>query len=293
MPHLLVQRLRSIPSLCPCTGKADPDPICTVVVEVLDIIAGVVFIAGSICFLPIYSHDLHIFLIGCSLFVGGSSIFLCISWFTLVEAILEKGSSIEACENALYLAGSLVFLIGTFLFYPAEGHYGIDRIKSPMLFAQPHGHVSPSLEEAFLREKLLIGNDGKFLPFPMFFNLFMPEFMGTVLFIVGSVLFAAAAFVNGLSQTSFHTVQSRMLTATTSLYMAGSLLFVMGSVAFLPELGCGDKMLSLGAWCYIVGSTAYLTGSVISLLRTLRNLRTPAEAFTDEAMPLKSAKAAV
>merc|ERR1719473_715343 len=104
----------------------------------------------------------------------------------------------------------------------------------------------------------------------VYFNLFSPEFEGSPLFVLGSLVFAAAAFVNGLSQRSFDTTKNKMLTATTSLYMMGSLLFVMGSVAFLPNLGCNETMVAIGAWNFVVGSLFFLVGGLVSMWRTLR-----------------------
>merc|ERR1719329_116320 len=66
-----------------------------------------------------------------------------------------------------------------------------------------------------------------------FFNWFSPEFEGTVLFIIGSLFFAMAAYVNGLSQRTFDTPIEKMFTAATTCYMIGALLLVMGSGAWL------------------------------------------------------------
>merc|ERR1719326_2517413 len=93
-----------------------------------------------------------------------------------------------------------------------------------------------------------------------YMNLFSPEFEGTILFIVGSVLFAMAAFTNALNQRKFDDSTATMLTATTSLYMLGSVLFVGGSVAFLPHMGCNDQMMAIGAWAFIFGSLLFLIG---------------------------------
>jgi hypothetical protein len=175
----------------------------------------------------------------------------------MTEAVRSKSwNSFEVCENALYLLGSIVFVAGTVLYWPPEGHIaGMN----------------------WLVRSFSLG---------VYFNLFTPEFEGTMLFIFGSVLFSLAAFVNGLDQRAFNTVANQMLIATTSLYMGGSLLFVMGSVAFLPDLGCNERMFALGAWCYVVGSLLYLLGSFVSLLRTSRELDNPVNA------PLTGDKAA-
>jgi len=247
MPHLLIERLRSF-NLCPCLETPDVPKRSksfklAIFIEVTDILAGLIFVGGSICFLPTFSHNLQVFLTGCFLFFLGSIIYLFISCFTYSEAVAEKGAlSLEATENGLYWWGSLIFTVGTILYWPEEAQYRqIERLKDMSL--------------------------------GVYFNLFSPEFEGSLLFVLGSLVFAAAAFVNGLSQRSFDTTKNKMLTATTSLYMMGSLLFVMGSVAFLPNLGCNDTMVAIGAWCFIVGSMFYVIGGVISLVRTLKQIR--------------------
>lgn len=240
MPHLLIDRLRSFPQLgsfnSPFNRKEYPTG--AFVLEVLDIIAAIVFVIGSFCFLPPYSDDIDVFLAGCILFVVGGVFYLAICVCSFCEALSQKGlMTFEAGENGLYLVGSWLFLVGTFLYWPPEAHYKhIENMKDLSL--------------------------GQLL------NLFEPEFEGTILFIVGSVMFAFAAFLNALNQREFDAWTSRLLSAITSLYLGGSLLFSMGSVAFLPNLGCGRQMLQIGAWMFIIGSFLFLIGACLSLWRT-------------------------
>lgn len=244
MPHLVVERVRSLPP-CPCVV---PDSLPSkrthlqfaLAVEALEVIAGVTFVVGSVCFLPAYSRDLEAFLLGCFLFVVGSLMYVVICSITLAEAIRYEGLwSAETAENALYTLGSWVFLVGTVLYWPPEAHYG------NINWFQMHLSLSA------------------------YFNLFSREFEGTILFIIGSLMFVLAAFVNGLNQrAAFDSVRTRLLTATTSLYMAGGILFVMGSVAFLPNLGCGELMEAFGAWLFIVGSVFFVFGGLVAAVRT-------------------------
>jgi len=245
MPHLLVERIRSVPQICqcgvPCANEDVPRSGGSFLVEALDILVGVVFFFGSICFLPAYGSDLRTFLLGCLLFIVGGALHLCLSLFTLWEAWKSRGWCPEAKEHAFYLLGSLLFLAGTVLYWPEEAK---------------HTHVEWM----------------KGLSLGVYFNLFTPEFEGTLLFILGSLLFAMAALVNGLNSYAFsqasHSLGSRLLLATTLLYMAGSLLFVLGSVAFLPNLGWGEHMETFGASCFVAGSALYVFGGLASLLRT-------------------------
>jgi len=276
MPHLLIDRLRSNPLtwLQPHAAETEEDDeneeqeeqfgehgqglvspkvqakprrsvVCTVLVDCLDILAGVIFVAGSICFLPEFAHEVENFLRGCVLFVIGGAIYVFISAFTSWEAARHCGiHSFETCENLLYLIGSIFFLVGTVLYWPDKAHtYGIQQLKSMSL--------------------------------GVYFNLFSPVFEGTVLFIIGSILFGFAAFVNSLHLHEHDPISRQLLTATTSCYMIGSILFVFGSVALLPTLGGTDQMEACGAWCFIIGSFFYGVGSCVSLLRTIRYSKDP------------------
>lgn len=247
MPHVLLERLRHIPTHLPTWDGKLPEPLVkrsdsillTFTIELSEIIAAVIFVLGSVCFLPSFSKDLEVFLAGCALFIVGAVIYVVVCLITYLEAAAEKGVfSYEAWEHALYTVGSWVFLAGTVLYWPREAH---------------HSYIK-ALQGCSLGQ---------------YFNLFSPEFEGSVLFIIGSLMFAAAAFINALNQRKLYEDISKLLTAITSLYMAGSLLFVIGSVAFLPDLGCNTQMLTIGAWCFIVGSVFYLIGSLLSFGRTV------------------------
>merc|ERR1712110_201158 len=89
-----------------------------------------------------------------------------------------------------------------------------------------------------------------------------------MLFIVGSSIFALAAFVNAMGQRRYDLWTHNMLSLITTCYLCGSMLFAMGSMCFLPDMGCDDNMLAVGAWMFIVGSVCFLIGSIFSLWRT-------------------------
>lgn len=146
--------------------------------------------------------------------------------------------------------GALVFLLGSLLAWPQNmDPETFDIILSESVNMNMHIHV--------------------------YINTLDLVFQGSVLCITGCVCFAFAAFVNGLNIRHFNDVSSQMLSASTSLYMCGALLFVMGSMAFLPDFGCSEKMITLGAWLYTIGSCLYFLGSSISFLRTLSEIRSP------------------
>jgi len=263
MPHLLIERIRHTPTFYPCGKRQGKDgrmvrsAACAYTVETVDIISGLMFLIGSACLLPSFSSDMDIFILGCILFVIGTTGYLIIAIFSLAECIYEKGlESLEACENSLYVAGALLFNAGTVLYWPDESNWPITLASREIMPGQ-------------------------------YFNWFSPEFEGTVLFIVGSLFFAMAAYVNGLNQRSFETPIEKMLTAATTCYMVGALLLVMGSVAWLPELGCGNRMETFGAVMYVIGSLFYVIGGVISLIRTSLQLEDPEYAPLAEHMSPK------
>lgn len=253
MPHLLVERQRNDLFTCG-VPRRKANPIGAIIIEILDVIAAIIFVLGSVCFMPRFARDLDIFLDGCLLFIAGSVLYVVVCTFTLAEATVEKGfRSIEAFENMLYLAGSLTFLVGTVLYWPDTLHSSDARPVELSLFATCSS-------------------------FGQHVNLYTREFTGSILFIIGSVLFACAAFTNALNRRLHNEWASMVLSAVTSLYMGGSILFTMGSFALLPESGCNDDMVALGAGCFIAGSVLFLIGSVLSLWRTAHLLSLPYEA---------------
>jgi len=195
------------------------------------------------------------------LFVVGTTGYLGLSIFALAECLYVKGiESLEACESSLYVAGAILFNAGTILYWPEESNWPLTLASRELAPGQ-------------------------------YFNWFSPEFEGTVLFIVGSMFFVMASYVNGLSQRGFDTPVKKMLVASTTCYMFGALLFVMGSVAWLPELGCGQRMEEFGAVMYVIGSLLYVIGSVISVIRTSLQLDDPEYApFAGDPSPKLAAR---
>mmetsp|Transcript_96545 Transcript_96545/g.278682 ORF Transcript_96545/g.278682 Transcript_96545/m.278682 type:complete len:287 (-) Transcript_96545:92-952(-) len=276
MPHLLVERLRSVPLPCyhvfvddkvdlsasPSSCRPRPSGSVDCVVESVETVANVIFFVASLCFLPRFGEDVHVFMHGCVLFIVGGILLLALSVFTSLEAFRTKGWASETFEAVLYLVGSFLFTAGTVLYWPSElNHTNIEWMK---------GH-SPGV----------------------YLNLFTPEYEGTLLFIAGSLLFAMAAFVNGVNSSAFSkgasTASGRLLLTSVSLYMGGSLLYVVGSIAWLPDIGFGPKAEAFGAWTFVVGSAMYVTGGFLSILRIAGYLGCDAGSGTcgaDESSPL-------
>lgn len=212
-------------------------------IEVLEVTAGCIFVAGSICFLPRYSRSLLLFDRGCSLFIFGSILYCVLCSVTFLEALTLKGAvAVEVWENAMYLAGSTMYLVGSILYMPAEAQF--ENLGS-------HATKVLSLSQ-----------------FCEYFGVPESQRFGAQLFITGSVLHIFAAFTNAWNQQRFDQWSNRLLSAVTSLYMGGSILFGIGSIAFLPTLGCAEELVALGAWCFIGGSSLFLAGGALSLWRS-------------------------
>jgi len=244
MPHLLVERMRScsVVSNLRFPKLKESCPLGAYFVEVLDVCAAAIFVAGSVCFLPAYAANVRTFFLGCSLFITGSVQYCIVCGLAFGEALVLKGvATLEVLENGLYLVGSLLYLAGSVLYLPPEEQLSFMHRAAALSLGQ-------------------ICETTGFVP---------DQLLGTVLFIAGSLLFVLAAFTNMLLQKRSSEWSARVLSAATSFYMGGSLLFAVGSIAFLPSLGCSEHMLSLGAWCFIVGSCLFLLGSLLSLWRTI------------------------
>mmetsp|Transcript_775 Transcript_775/g.1476 ORF Transcript_775/g.1476 Transcript_775/m.1476 type:complete len:276 (+) Transcript_775:99-926(+) len=251
MPHVVLERIRNVAFVRDVKDAHGRDTRLNAraayAIEFLELAANFTFVVGSFCFLPAFSHDLEVFKLGCGLFIFGSFFYCCITLYTLCEAVHFHDDllSFESLEHVLYMLGSLLYLIGTVMYWP------------------------PAVEEdrlAWLAHRLSLG---------VYFNLFSVQFEGTMMFMVGSAFYAFAAFVNGLNQRSFDTLTNQLLTTVTSLYLGGALMYVMGSVAFLPDLGCNETMVHIGACLFILGSVIFCMASVTNIYRTSHVLSNP------------------
>lgn len=212
--------------------------------DTLDISAGLMFVAGSACFLPVFAQYLEVYIEGCFLFVLGSVIYVGISAFCLREAVRTKGyNSADTSESLLYLVGSVLFLVGTVLYWP--NHEGLLN----MAWAKQHSLGA-------------------------YFNLFTAEYEAILFFICGSLVFAAAAYVNSIkARRAVDAYEATLLMAANVTYVAGSLLLVVGSVACLPRIGHSEFVLTLSAASILLGSFLYVVGGVLNMARTWSKLQ--------------------
>jgi len=275
MPHPLADRLRDMPTFISDTlhftqEKRKSSAPYAFLIELLDLIAAIIFVIGSVCFLPQYSKEVELFILGCNIFVVASIQYVIISALTLAEAVNHSGTllNFEGMECVGWMVGSVVFLIGTILYFPdretcAKGVEKLSKNSTDHL----HDDVCHSLAQH-------INKNSK-------------EFWGTILFISGSSIFVIAIFFNALSQSRFEQAHERMVAVISFNYMIGSLLFCMGSIAFLPNVGCGPEMVTIGAWMFIIGSAFFVVGSLISCWRTYKMLNDRSDSEAIVAAPLK------
>lgn len=244
MPHFVHHRKR-------CWGlRSGP------AVHWFDFVLSVGFHAGSCCFVVgcwLFCKSLGSSSVvgnkagietGDTLFVVGASVYLVITAIELVEAHVSKASITEMMQRYLFFLGSVIFELGTI------------------------AH-SKRMVEAMLRT----GD----------FN-WEGTVSGTLLFITGSLVFTIGSFINALELDAPHSATfSRWEVSVCSLYEAGGLVFIMGSVSYLgPDVQeCGMWQVELGNVCYFVGSILYLTGDIVSLA-ILYLLRLVAKAHKQE-----------
>lgn len=206
----------------------------------LELFAGIIFVIGSVCLLPPYCRNVNLFVSGCVLFVVGALIYVGLSGFTLLESYRQRSviSGAKITEHTLFFVGSLIFVYGTFLFWPEKGR----------LYTYAEAFHKLSIVQAY--------------------GLMVPELEATVLFIIGSAIFAFAAFVGALSLGPEDTEENKMHLCISILNFVGSLLFVVGSIPYLPHLKCTDDEVAVGAWCYVVGSILFCSGGVTGLVKS-------------------------
>eukprot|EP00443_Scrippsiella_acuminata_P030330 CAMPEP_0115207742 /NCGR_PEP_ID=MMETSP0270-20121206/20870_1 /TAXON_ID=71861 /ORGANISM="Scrippsiella trochoidea, Strain CCMP3099" /LENGTH=376 /DNA_ID=CAMNT_0002621339 /DNA_START=282 /DNA_END=1412 /DNA_ORIENTATION=+ len=115
---------------------------------------------------------------------------------------------------------------------------------------------------------------------PSFIETFVAEFgrekhwwycFADLTFLIGSLMFAVAAFLSALSIKHVHPEVEKFALGVLACYEFGGLLFVAGTMGFMGPgfYGCGHDMQILGTIFYIVGSALYVMGSVLSFMKTL------------------------
>ena len=140
----------------------------------------------------------------------------------------------------------------------------------------------------------------------------LPTELGAWCFIVGSLFFIYACFVNGAhtgdvfadasaqlvredrrAAASLRQMKVNVLLAT-SCTMLGSACFLVGSVLYLPTIGCGELTLRCGTWLFVVGSGLFVCAGVLPIvkkqLRAADDVPPPFETVVHGTVRLKRAR---
>jgi hypothetical protein len=199
------------------------------------VLAGVAFVVGSIFFLKSFSA---FYALGCYLYLAGGLIYLTTTCYDARQAMREN-KTYEVAMNMLYVVGSGLYLLGTVCYLPSAIA------------------IFPRATEC-----------------------------GAWLFIVGSLFFIHACFVNGAHAGAFFSEQLPMdprkvalarvlVLITTNSTMLGSCAFLVGSVLYLPTIGCGELAETDGTWTFVVGSLLFVLSGVLPLVSDALDLAEP------------------
>lgn len=211
------------------------------------VLAGCFFVVGSILFLPAYEA---FYLDGCYFYFAGGGIYLCTSSYDLLEVWHDPRAGFDRAMNALYVVGSVIYLVGTGLYLPGV----------PLLGGR------------------------------------LPTELGAWCFIVGSLFFIHACFINGAhtgdvfaeASTKVEDKRATVLLnrmkinvlLTTNFTMLGSACFLVGSVLYLPTIGCEEFTALCGTWLFILGSILFVAAGVLPIVN--KHLRASSEALPFE-----------
>ena len=230
----------------------------TLVDEALFLLASIMFVVGSFSFFPGVPEKTYVE--GCELFVVGSAMYVGLAVFTSYE-ILEDArlsrtepDAIMLLEQALYIIGSILFLAGTIDFMPPDLSKGF-----PLFATLTKGPTSFWARFFSPPDALLL--------------------LGDELFVIGSILFAIAAFVAALkaagetASDAASALARRTAVASASIYELGSVAYCIGTLGFIPKgpLGiaacpAGGRAMEVGgAILFVVGSLLYSLGSFLTL----------------------------
>jgi hypothetical protein len=107
--------------------------------------------------------------------------------------------------------------------------------------------------------------------------LFLPTYqqyvaVGVYLFLIGSLVYLVVTGHDLLESISFSrslrklTLWNWLEFLSANVYTAGTILFIIGSIFFLPRIDQGTE----GGWCFIIGSLLFLIGACINVLQIIQ-----------------------
>lgn len=195
----------------------------------------------------------------------------------------------ESVNAILYILGGVTFVAGSVLFYPAlaaEMNWGVWAFLGGSvlyLVVTLHDAIEvvryPRIMNRAGRERRLeilaaigyLAGTVLFLVGSVFFFSWVGlTDAGAWCFIVGSVLFVVAAFVNVVQYHHGTPASQKLLNLTAVTFVAGSVLFATASVPYLWPVD-GDRiatdLFDYLASQYLIGSVLFLAGGILNYRR--------------------------
>jgi len=218
MPHLIVHRDRGRALKNNRSGERSSFSRETVN-AIIYTIGGLVFVVGSVFFLPVYDK---LEAVGAWTFFGGSLLYAIVTTYDLFESYANfkrqegfmSDSLTELLAAIVYVIGTFLFVVGSLFFLPQLGTVSVGAwcfIIGSALF----------LVGAFIND-LQIVREGTLLALQLFNATAVSFIMGSVLFFVASVPY--------LWRNADSPSRERLFTYVAWEFIVGSALFFIGGV---------------------------------------------------------------
>jgi hypothetical protein len=196
----------------------------------------------------------------------------------------------ETINAVFYKIGSIVFIVGSILFFPRfEAYADIGAwtfFCGSLLYLVVTGHDIAEVlryrredNSPSLRQNLEFTAAASYLIGTLLFTVGSIFFLSQVgwfipgawCFVVGSLLFVLGACINVLQiiqAGSMLTLQLMNLTAVS--FVAGSILFTVASIPYLwsaKNIADRETLYTFLAWQYLIGSALFLLGGIFNYWR--------------------------
>lgn len=207
---------------------------CHALVEAGYLLGSVLFTLGTVFFFPL--EGLEDYVTGCRLYELGSLLFAGLTLYAEIDrwharrAGRAEVTKRELLEVFFYCVGSIIFLIGTFMYDP------------PIVTALTNVLGVPKAEL---------------------------ENTAGGMFMFGSFLFAAGAYVNAMGIFEAPRIFRKHLVIVTSSYMFGGVLFVAGTMGYIEAFEPNEKLRTCATSFYLIGCLFYCLGTFLSFVHTV------------------------
>jgi len=201
-----------------------------------------------------------------------------------------------------YLVGSILFVIGTALFFPVEFLEDFETgcklfeigslifmvltfyVEVDGYFARKRKDEQRNVTKRELIEQgLYCGGSFVFLVGTFLFDPPLAhnlsdglqidpgkvENTAAVFFMIGSLMFSLGSYVNALSIFEAPRMFRKHLLTVTTFYQFGGLLFVAGTMGYVHAFEPNKTMTWVATWMYMIGCFFYVAGTGLSFIRTV------------------------